>query len=186
MTEQKLGFVRERCPICLGQLYIEKEFGGYVTQCLQCTRKWTLDGKPLTREPLDIGIILRTENWWRPRDIHYTKIQILWLIENLELLTDGVWPPECVDTGYEGMDSTYGYHASFDDVICVSAELTSRLKSTGKDGKLLVSQTTGNQVRCQEANDALRYIVGEGRKRTPYSEWIAITNYRARMRLQRY
>ena len=40
--EMRTGFTQKRCPKCGGNVFLEKDSGGWYEQCLQCCRIWYL------------------------------------------------------------------------------------------------------------------------------------------------
>lgn len=120
------------------------------------------------------------KEWWNYRAIVFTKEQCFWVIENLAIFKEGRWPPNPLsyDTGYtEGIQKRRIKHEGyFTKPVEIAAEISVRLKRTGIEGKLLVSEIQAGVTReflQPESNRALNYIAGFKRKRQSYSQWKA-------------
>lgn len=73
--------------------------------------------------------------WRSPCKIKFTQDDIIWLIQMLWLLQQGVWPPD--PTGYTAQPSKPRYaRAKFETPILFSAEIKRRLEHCGEDGKI--------------------------------------------------
>lgn len=78
------------------------------------------------------------KDWFSPREIRFTRRQVLWLIRNLNTLRDGHWPPEAsnyIDIPI-GERST-SKKAPFVTPVEYAAEILTRLEKAGIDGLIL-------------------------------------------------
>lgn len=109
--------------------------------------------------------------------VRFCRIQMFFLIEHLETLNDGIYPPACEETGYVGdISKLSSTSAAFEAVSIIYCEVTSRLAATRTDGGTLVHEiqilkadTIESLSPC--ARDALNYISGFRRKPYPYYVW---------------
>ena len=122
--------------------------------------------------------------WYAPKEITFTRDQIFFLIENLSLLKDGLYPPDYLGSGYTGGDrGSINTHAPFEMPCQFAAEIDSRLDSTGLFGKLLVAEITAGLQLWQlssESKLALNYCSGWRRRRMTFLEWKKQSLYRQR------
>ena len=115
-----------------------------------------------------------TQDWYSPSEIKFSRHQVIWIIEHLESLSAGIYPPEHKITGYTGKrKGGYPSRAYFETPCQLSAEVSRRLKATKTDGKLLKAQiqsgVTDYELLEPEAQMALNYIsLWDFRKRSPY------------------
>jgi hypothetical protein len=115
------------------------------------------------------------EYWWPPQAISYTKSQIIWIIENIAYIRQGVWPPECRESGYAGKNDSHSTSADFEPIMIVLADIERRLEKCGQDGYFLelvygagatyehISKCINQTPRKVEkrVQTALRYICGK-------------------------
>lgn len=82
-----------------------------------------------------------TDNeWWSPREIKFTRRQVLWILEHAETLRGGRWPADPVTSGYVDLPvikKKGGKEAHFIKPIEVIAEVETRLEKAGLDGLIL-------------------------------------------------
>lgn len=121
-------------------------------------------------------------NYYKPSEIIFSRDQIIFIIENLDLIETGIWPPDFKETGYTGGNKRRFGPAYFEVPCSISAEVKRRLEATGKDGKILTYQiksgTTEFDKLEHEAQCALNFIsLWDFRKRTKYSTWKANWTY---------
>ena len=118
--------------------------------------------------------------WYSPREIFFCSKQMMWLLTWLELLEKGKWPPEDKDTGYTGYtgsQGSIGHRAPFETPVGFSAEVNSRLKTTGEAGEALVDEIQGGITDynglSRPARRALNYISGWRQRKQTYllAEW---------------
>jgi len=99
------------------------------------------------------------EEYYRPREIRYTKPQIKWLI--LNVFGSDVWPSDGKETGYTGgKGKLINSHAPYETVKVITGELSARLNKCGLDGLLLcylIKTSEGDNVYVeQEIADFLK------------------------------
>lgn len=128
--------------------------------------------------------------WFSPAEIRFSQEQVVWLLQNLEILRSGCWPPEYKETGYSGSKTTQKRRAPFDTPACILSELEKRIERAGIDGILLeFVYSTDSQDRLsleshiasamrlelraieRRVEAALRYVCGEKRKYRSYKEF---------------
>lgn len=138
------------------------------------------------------------DEWYSYGVFGHTEDQTLWALRMWEFFDDGVWPPEppeyiTDEYNKEKWDKVFKKKSTAVDVPTrkrkiktsaaftkakdIAGEISLRLKRTGGDGEKLMSQVESEElVFDEEAQDALRYIIGLGRKR-PYRQWLASRKY---------
>jgi len=120
-----------------------------------------------------------TKTWFSMSEIRYCKFQVIWLISNLIDYQDGYivvsdWPQEDIETGYDDTPVQHSNKAAapFETLRRITADVTSRLQRTGKDGRLLLLEIKNDRLEfSEEANQALSYISGWRTKRMNYGLW---------------
>lgn len=124
---------------------------------------------------------------YSPRDIFFTREQMIWLIEWLSELEKGNWPPYPRDTGYTEMtQSSHSHRAPFETAAQFFCEVTARMFPTDENGKIIdraLHEASGvlkwevqhgltdYALLCPAAKKALNYISGWRRRKNPYSKW---------------
>ncbi len=76
------------------------------------------------------------KDWYSPGEIRFTIRETLWLIQNLEILRIGHYPPEAsnyIDTGGRARGNKSPFETASDYYI----EITDRLEQCGQDGLIL-------------------------------------------------
>jgi hypothetical protein len=112
--------------------------------------------------------------WWSPGQIAFSRLQVLWLLRYVDLLQQGLWPPEAKES-IKGRSLV----APFVQPLEIWIELDYRLRQTNSDGKLLLRQVLHEEVCLEpESRTALQYISGRKRKATSYKSWLR--DYRKR------
>lgn len=113
--------------------------------------------------------------WFSPGEIRYTREQVLFILENTEILKEGLWPPEPKETGYtdEGKHPV-ACHAPYEVACMIIGEVEARLKSCGEAGEALADEAKYIElIDClsRPARRALNYVSGFRRRRQSYSRW---------------
>lgn len=123
-------------------------------------------------------------DYYSPRDITFTREQMIWLIEHLDLLELGDWPPEGRETGYTGSQKSHSHKAPFETAAQIYVEVSYRLDRTGNDGETLVWEVQNGlnayALLCPAAKKALNYISGWRRRKMKYRKWINQGRYRGK------
>ena len=127
---------------------------------------------------------MKNKKWWNYSEIRFTAEEVLWILENMELLRGGEWPPEHKNSGY--IDASFGEkriksEAGFVKPVIIISEIEVRLDRTGVDGKLLLAEAklgVDIALLSYEAKRALKYISGWRRKRMSYQNWVSQSKYR--------
>jgi hypothetical protein len=116
-------------------------------------------------------------DWWKPSEIYFSREQCIWLIQYLDLLKEGRWPPD-PSGGYTdaAAQSSLSSHAIYETPCQFAAEIERRIEVTKRDGKLLIWQIRAGVELYEdlepESKIALNYIsINDFRKRSPYPEW---------------
>ena len=79
------------------------------------------------------------KDFYAPREIRFTRAQVLWLIKNLSTLRSGYWPTEAssyIDLPLRKKTSKSG--AYFTTPVEYAAEIESRLERAGTSGLILL------------------------------------------------
>jgi len=79
-----------------------------------------------------------TKDWYSPGEIHFSRRTALWLIQNLEILRDGRWPPEASNY-IDIFSKTTSHKASFVTPVEYAAEISARMEKCGIDGLILLA-----------------------------------------------
>ena len=130
------------------------------------------------------------DRWYSPREIIFSRDQVLFLLENLTLLRKGEYPPDPANSGYTGNDrGSISTHAPFETPCQFAAEIDSRLDVTNLYGKLLLAEINAGVPLWElskESRLALNYCSGWRRRRMSFSDWKRTKLYRQRLSTKRY
>jgi len=129
-----------------------------------------------------------TDVYYTPRDIIFSREQMLWLIKWLPYLEDeNSWPPDPQETGYTDaprVQRSRNYRAPFETPAGFVAEVRCRLKTTGDTGEVLIHEVQHGlesyELLSRPAQRALNYISGWKRRRQAFSQWEAEQHHRIR------
>ncbi len=122
--------------------------------------------------------------WYAPKDINFSRENMMWLIRSLGELLDGDWPASPWGSSYTDIPSIGGgsKEARFVKPCQFAAEVEVRLRRTGLEGKLLMAELNGGDVPYEqlskESRDALNYISGWRRRKQSYREFKKQREYR--------
>jgi len=142
------------------------------------------------------------ELWWPLAKIRFDREQMIFLILNMNLLAEGIYPPNPNGTGYTDpaiLTKGKAKRPYCETALMLHAELSWRLGQTGISGELLVERVNriylelvnqGQGISATdilrevsgEARRALNYISGWARRKQSYTAWKAKTNYRKGIR----
>jgi hypothetical protein len=133
-----------------------------------------------------------TRQWYRASEIKFTQRQIIWILENLTLFREGIYPTNPYGSGYTEAPHNRcrkgsARHAPFERACDVAAEVEVRLKRTGLDGFLLEAihcwgkdetemaaiMGMGLAAVFKRTDNALRYIAGWRRKPYSYKDFVS-------------
>lgn len=111
-------------------------------------------------------------------DIRFCPYQIMWILENADVLLSGVWP---IDTATESVSQkSISHEAKFVKSEIVIGEVEKRMTTTGDVGVCL-KDAARKQIIIKELSDpernVLMYLKGKRRKLVTYSRWKADKNY---------
>jgi len=117
------------------------------------------------------------DEWYSPREINFNRDQMIWLIEHLEIMRRGEYPPDPQGSRYISVGKRKIKPKAYFEISCqLAGEVDFRLKLTGVDGKLLVAEINNGIDRYEdldyESQMALNFISG-WRRRKNYSQWKA-------------
>lgn len=119
------------------------------------------------------------KEWYSFADIRYCPFQVIWIIQNRELIEDGTWP-ESDDHTDPQIHTGYRSEAYFVKPALIWGELRVRLKYTKRDGQTLIEEIDRGlaaiELLSTAARDALMYVKGARRKRQGYAQWLAEKN----------
>ncbi len=138
------------------------------------------------------------EEFYTPSQIRFRKVEVLWLIRNLSIISAGTWPPENRETGYSGSSKKQHSHSAYFEIPeTIAGEMEARLSRCGLDGLALEFVTRlsdGDDVYViqriaiyqkrtfVQVKDgiklALRYCSGHHRKHVSYSRFCFYTKPR--------
>ena len=131
--------------------------------------------------------------WYQPSEIEaqFCFNQIFWIIRNGEALHEGIYPSDPRPSGYSGGGgSHFKAGAKFQKPNEIHGEFDRRLKRTGEKGKVLLheilklnAQSVGDL--SQSAREALYYCAGKDAKRTNFATWLAVRNYKNKLKSYR-
>lgn len=74
--------------------------------------------------------------WYSPGQIRFNRVTSLWLIQNLDILRGGKWPPD-VGNYVDRYGQRTASKAAFTTPIEYAAEIESRMEECGIDGLIL-------------------------------------------------
>ena len=113
--------------------------------------------------------------WFGYQHIRFCPTQVFFLLKYDEILRGHGWPiPD--DTAPGGMGSQNLSEADFVKVSVILAELDQRLERTRLKGEVLRAQcryVTQVEYLGESARDALYYVSGDKRKKSPFTTWLA-------------
>lgn len=116
--------------------------------------------------------------WYEPKNIIFSREQVMWIIESFDVLEDGKWPVNPHGSGYTDSPKVQvspSRHAPFETPEMVAAEVRARLESTGEAGEALVDEIQSGvynyNLLSRPAKRALNYISGVRRRKISYSRW---------------
>jgi len=125
------------------------------------------------------------KDYYDPREITFTREQMIWLISELEVLESGRWPQNTYTDNPEGITPGQRNHAPFETPEQFAAEVRWRLQTTRKHGETLVWEIQHGldywEVLSPECRKVLNYISGWKRKYTPYLSWLRQRRYRRKL-----
>ena len=137
--------------------------------------------------------------WWEPREIIPDRPQLEFLIEHIELLKVGGWPPQ--PKGYVENIVSGQKSLRMPGLIPLEwgIEVDCRLEKTGRDGLLCMLRYHGHMLedklakagRCNvgeiihRINRAMKYMTGWGRRRRTYEQFIYDEKYKREKRKAR-
>ena len=115
------------------------------------------------------------KDWYHYGEIRWCPYQVIWILNHKDTLRAGHWPQE----PHSSSDNNSGQRnikteATFTKPILILAEVESRLRRTGLNGKLLVAQIEsgrGFNTLAPEARAALMYVKGWRYKRMGFNAW---------------
>ena len=134
------------------------------------------------------GKVCRSTDWFLPSEIRYCRVQMMWMIEYIGVMGEGIWPENPDGSDYvdipinirRGKSGAY-----FETPAGYAGEIRARLEPTGVDGKLLKSQIWEGKTLDElepEARTALNYISGWRFRRMDYKSWLRQKRYRIKRR----
>jgi len=127
-------------------------------------------------------------NWYPPGSITYTKAQVRFIMNNLEMMREGVYPENPVGSSYTEIPGgkRVNRRAPFEVPCQIAGELEARLKKTGRDGVAAKAYYTHNfpiyeiawlaqwdedEVK-ERIKRAVDYVTGWERKTESYGEFV--------------
>lgn len=116
--------------------------------------------------------------WYAPYEIVFSRPQMVFLIEFLDILRQGEWPPGPSSSYTDFPSKRTKPGAYFEKPADIYIEVSRRLETTGKDGITLLEEVQNGlndyTLLSSVAKQALNYIsLWDFRKRDSYSQWCA-------------
>lgn len=140
--------------------------------CLQCFRnRWQWKDCP------------NKINWYSVVAIVFCRFQMIFLILYLDLLSEGMWPPDPQGTGYiDNPIRRVKAEGHFVRPVQFAAEVNYRLSTTGEAGEALVDEIKAGildyESLSRPAQRVLNYVSGWRRRKQSYSEFRATNKHR--------
>lgn len=120
------------------------------------------------------------KDWYNYAEIRWCIYQIIWILKNYTSFMAGRWPKDPYGSGSNGQRIVQT-EATFVKPILILAEVRSRLKRTGSQGELLITQIEDGRTLStlsDGAREVLMYIKGNRRKRIGFRRWLRKVYYR--------
>ena len=136
---------------------------------------------------------MNEKEWHHPSSIRFSREQVKWLIYHLPTLRNGSYPRNPKETGYTDAGISqrqFRRGAKFETPAIIAAELDVRIQRAGVDGLMLEFLYSGDYADelfviehmaimlgvdrreiARRIQNALRYVSGNGRKKTSYKEY---------------
>lgn len=110
--------------------------------------------------------------WYPPKAIVYCRPQVLWYLEHADIFRDGKWVPESRVSSYTDL----GIRSRMVKIPKqlaeqFAAEIDSRLKKCGIEGKLLEMEVQLQREFSPSSWKVLNYISGWRRKKMSFQKW---------------
>lgn len=118
------------------------------------------------------------KDWYNYGEIRWCPLQVIWILQNAETLRAGIYPPRHENSGESRQLRGEGY---FVKPVSIIIEVDERLKRTGSQGELLVTQVEDGRTLgtlSDGAWEVLMYVKGNKRKRKSFSAWKKERKYR--------
>ena len=121
------------------------------------------------------------KDWYHYGEIRWCVWQIIWILANRVMLHSGDWPKD--PHGSEGDNlgrRQIKTEASYTKSIVTIAEVDDRLKQTGTQAELLITQIEDGRTFDNLSNGAmevLMYVKGKDRKETGFKKWLRQVYY---------
>ena len=124
-----------------------------------------------------------SKDWYSPAEIRFQRPEMIFLILHLDLLSEGMWPPDPQGTGYiDNPIRRVKAEGHFVRPVQFSAEVKLRLRTTGEAGEALVDEIKGGitdyESLSRPAQRALNYVSGWRRRKQTYPEFRATAKHR--------
>ena len=125
-------------------------------------------------------LTLSEREWFGYHHLRFCPIQVFWLLRYEEILRGFGWP--VAEDALGGMSGVTIKQGNFVQVAEAFAELDPRIERTRLKGKLLRAECkmpSTNKVEyrfeflSEDAKDALYYVSGDKRKKSPFTTWLA-------------
>ena len=114
----------------------------------------------------------RGKGHYKYSDIRFCPHQIMWILEQADVLLDGAWP---VDVALESFGQRgIAHEATFEKPEIVLGEVEKRMESTGPVGECLRHAAESQKGIWELAGpeyNVLMYLKGKKRKLQSYAQW---------------
>ena len=120
-------------------------------------------------------LTLSEREWFGYNHIRFCPVQVFWVLRYEDILRGRRWPtPQDIALG--GDSSKVATAGEFTPTSEVLAELEQRLERTRLKGEVLKAQckvVEKVEYLSESAKDALYYVSGDKRKKSPFTTWLA-------------
>lgn len=121
--------------------------------------------------------------WFHYGEVRWCPYQVIWIIEHVDTLRAGNWPPNPDGSSYIDPMIKTGFkdEAYYTKPIEILAEVELRLEKTGAHGRQLIKEIEEGRpldLLGDVARSALMYTKGQRLKRMTYKTWLKQRTYR--------
>lgn len=122
------------------------------------------------------------KGWYHFGEIRWCPFQIIWILQNADILDAGQWPPQYdAEAAYSKQMKAEGRHVKPKVVIM---EVKIRMETIGIKGKLLLSEIKAGETLFTmdpEAREVVMYLKGNHRKDQDFNTWKAKRKYQQKL-----
>lgn len=136
-------------------------------------------------------------DWYSPTEIKFWRVDFVFGLEHLELLSEGTWPPDPRGSGYTDSPGKHQINSKAPFIVPVeyAAEIKERLKACGADGEMarmiysdgipahrvarlvklhedVVERRVETVIKYCASGQARRWITTKKRQGRTYQNWV--------------